>query len=202
LAPHLKKSAEQLAHVVLIDETGLFLNPLLRRTLAPQGCTPEFLAPAGHRHRLSVIAGISISPVRRNLGLYFQTRPNGYFKNTDVAAFVREVLRHLRGPVIVVWDNGSMHRGPAIRELLADFPRLSIENLPPYAPHFNPVEQLWSHLKLGHLCNFSPPTVEVLNEQTTSFLTGAKIDPLRLRSCYNNTPLNAGLTGTAKPEGQ
>jgi putative transposase len=51
--------------------------------------------------------------------------------------------------VLVVWDNGSMHKGEATRQLRKEFPRLNIELLPPYAPELNPVEQVWSHLKFG-----------------------------------------------------
>jgi hypothetical protein len=36
-----KETAER-AHVVLIDATGLFLNPLVRRTWAAKGRTPVF----------------------------------------------------------------------------------------------------------------------------------------------------------------
>ena len=39
--PRLKKKArEEKAHLVLIDESGFFLNPLVRRTWAPRGQTP------------------------------------------------------------------------------------------------------------------------------------------------------------------
>ena len=57
---------------------------------------------------------------------------------------MRQLLRHLRGKVIVIWDRGNMHRGDPIRQLLRDYPRLSIEELPPYAPDLNPVEQVLS----------------------------------------------------------
>ena len=40
LAGHPKKGAGDRAHVVLIDETVLFLNPLVRRTWAPRGRPP------------------------------------------------------------------------------------------------------------------------------------------------------------------
>lgn len=73
-----------------------------------------------------------------------------------MAEFLRELLRHLRGKVIVIWDNGSMHKGEAIRGVLRDFPRLSLERLPPYAPDLNPVEWLWSYLKYGEMANFAP----------------------------------------------
>src|SRR5439155_8989701 len=40
LAPHPKKATDTHAHLVLIDETGLFLNPVVRRTWALIGRTP------------------------------------------------------------------------------------------------------------------------------------------------------------------
>jgi putative transposase len=174
----------------------------LRRTLAPEGLTPRLSVPAGHRHRLSVIAALSVSPIRQHFGLYFRTQPDGYFKNTDVADFLRDLLRHLRGRVIVVWDNGSMHRGPAIRDVLKAHPRLSIEHLPPYAPEFNPVEQLWNHLKYGQLANYVAPDIATLTEKVTTFLTNAKTDTAHLENCYKHTPLYNHLTGPPKPEGQ
>jgi transposase len=61
--------------------------------------------------------------------------------------------------VIVVWDGGPMHKGEPIRKLCADYPRLQLERLPPYAPDLNPVEYLWSHLKYGKMANFVPDDV-------------------------------------------
>ena len=50
------------------------LTPTVRRTLAPRGQTP--LQNAWDRHdRISVISALTISPVRRRLGLYFQLLP-------------------------------------------------------------------------------------------------------------------------------
>ena len=73
-----------------------------------------------------------------------------------MVAFLRGLLRHLRGRVIVIWDGGSNHKGPAIREVLRTFPRLHLERLPGYAPDLNPVEMIWAYLKHGRLANFVP----------------------------------------------
>jgi transposase len=184
-----KKGGAEQAHIVLIDETGLLLNPLVRRTLAPCGQTPVLPVTAGARQKVSVIAGLSLSPIDHRLGLYFRTVPNGYINNAGAADFVRDLLRHLRNKVIVVWDNGPMHKGDPIRQLLADFPRLSLANLPPYAPDLNPVEQLWNHLKYGQLANYVPHHLQQLDDRVTDILVEAKFDPGRLRSCFDNTPL-------------
>ena len=60
LAADSKKASETSAHIVLINESGLFLNPLVRRTWAPKGQTPVLEADGGHRKKVSVIGGISV----------------------------------------------------------------------------------------------------------------------------------------------
>jgi putative transposase len=165
------------------------LAPLLRRSQAPRGHTPVCEQPGGHREKVSTIAGLSLSPVRQHLGLYFQTFPDGYVTAPAAAAFLGELLKHLRGKVIVVWDRGPIHRGPALRQLLQRFPRLSVEYLPPYAPDLNPVEQLWNHLKYDQLANLVPSSVLHLNCLVKATLEVAGEDQQRLRSFYNASEL-------------
>ena len=85
------------------------------------------------------------------MGLYFRWQPHNC-KAIDVAAFLRVLLRHLRGHVIVVWDRGRIHRGPAIETVQQAHPRLHLEELPAYAPELNPAEQVWNDFK-GHTAN-------------------------------------------------
>jgi transposase len=78
-----------------------------------------------------------------------------------VAIFLRALLRHLFGPVIVVLDSGSIHKGPDVQALQARCPRLHLEWLPGYAPELNPDELVWAHFKT-QLANGHPDTVEDL----------------------------------------
>lgn len=64
-----KNSARLGAYLIFCDESGFMLTPTVRRTWAPMGCTPII------RHhfangRISVISGISVSPTRKQLGLF------------------------------------------------------------------------------------------------------------------------------------
>ena len=176
----------------MIDESGVLLTPLVRRTLAPRGQTPTLSVKGGRREKVSVIAGLSLSPVARRLNLYFRTLPNAYVTTPDTAAFLRDLLRHLRGRVIVVWDRGPIHRGDPIRRVLADYPRLTLERLPSYAPELNPVEHLWNHIKYGRLANLTAPDADALDDLVIECLIDAKFDSNRLRSFYAATPL--GIT--------
>lgn len=142
-----------------------------------------------------MIGALTLSPKRGRIGLYFQTIVNGSFTGASVAKFLQQLLRHIQGRVIVVWDRWSGHGGPYVRQVLARNPRLELVQLPAYAPELNPVEYLWSHLRWSCLCNFAPADAEELNkamdpvfrktarnqELLRSFWEGAKLPLMRWR---------------------
>lgn len=170
--------------MVLIDESGLLLAPLVRRTLAPSGQTPVLKQKASHRDKVSLSAALCLSPRRRKLSLRFRTYPKQYVNSQRAAEFLRSVLRQVRGRVIVLWDRGNMHKGDPIRQLLKQFPRLELQWLPPYAPELNPVEQLWNHLKYACLANFAALDVHDLDHAARRRLHYVKRRPRRLRSFF------------------
>jgi putative transposase len=173
----------------LIDESGFFLNPPVRRTWAPKGRTPVLTGFGRHRDKVSTIAAISVAPYRRRLGLYWRTDPEHYIGAAGVVAFLRDLLRRLRGQVIVVWDGGSNHKGPAIRGLLRRFPRLSLERLPGYAPDLNPVEMIWSYLKYGLMANFVPRHVRHLDRVVRDHLSKLGKRPALIRLLWKGSKL-------------
>ncbi|MHB1794525.1 MAG: transposase [Acidobacteriaceae bacterium] len=118
------------------------------RTWAPQGQTPIHRHRQGRRDKISVISGVSVSPRRRRLGLYYLLFYDNIGQD-EVCVFLRELLRHLRGTVIVLLDNSSTHKGAPIEQLLRQHCRLRIEHFPSYAPQLNPDEGVPSHLKVS-----------------------------------------------------
>ena len=142
-----------------------------------------------HRDKVSTIAAISLAPRRRRVGLYGRTNPEHYVDAAGVVAFLRDLLRHLRGRVIVVWDGGSNHKGPAIRELCRRFPRLHLERLPAYAPDHNPVEMIWSYLKHGRMANFVPRHVNHLDRVLQGNLAELRAQPDLIRSLWAGSKL-------------
>jgi putative transposase len=179
--------------LVFIDESGFLMAPLVRRTLAPKGQTPQLLHKVRHsgrgRDKVSVIGALTLSPKANRLGLYFSNLVNDYFDHVAVAWFVRQLLKHLRGPVIVVWDRGPMHQGPDIRQLQQDYPRLHFESLPAYAPDLNPVECVWSYVKWGRLCNFAPPDPQALDEAVFNELHRVRHNQQHLRGFWKGSSL-------------
>jgi transposase len=174
---------------VLIDESGFFLNPLVRRTWARKGKTPVLRTFGRHRHKVSVVAALSVAPGRRRIGLYFQADAKHAIGAPAIVAFLREMLGHLRGRVIVLWDGGTNHKGPLIRDLLARYPRLQLEPMPAYAPQLNPVEFIWSYLKYGRLANFVPKHLGHLDQTVQAHLSEIKRRPSLLKSLWLGSEL-------------
>ena len=124
--------------------------PTRRRTWAPAGHTP--IIRYNYKHdRISTLAALTVSPKRQYLGLYLRFQPKN-FRAVDVADFLRALLRHLRGHVVLLWDRATIHRGPAIEAVCQAHPRLHLEAFPAYAPELNPTEQIWNDWK-GHIAN-------------------------------------------------
>lgn len=185
-----KKARRRGAGLLVMDESGLLMAPLLRRSWAPKGEPPESKHKAGHREKVSVAAALWLTPRRDRLHLAFQTLVNGYFNNDAVAAFLQGAVQGLPWPLIVVWDRGNMHRGDPLRDLLAQSPgRLDLEAAPAHSPELIPVEQLWKCLKYGRLCNFTPRDANHLNAAVVRELEAVSEDQELLQSFFHLSAL-------------
>lgn len=127
---------------MFLDESGFLLIPNVRRTWAPKGQTPR----VSHRYRhdrLSAISALAVSPRRRRLALYLHCRARN-LTGLDIRAFLHHLLRHLRGPVALLWDRGTIHRRREVHAFIARHPRLRVHYFPAYAPELNPAEFVWT----------------------------------------------------------
>jgi len=155
------------------------LIPHVRRTWAPRGQTP-ILRHRYRRDKISAISAVTVSVQRRRFGLYIHFHPDNV-THVEVAVFLRMLLRHLRKHVIVVWDSGTIHKGPDVRALLAQYPRLHVERFPAYAPELNPDEFVWTHFK-ATLANGRPDTREELLTTLCRLTTKVRRRPALIRS--------------------
>ena len=165
------------------------LQPVVRRTWSPKGCTPIHYSWDRH-DRLSAISAISVSPARRRLGLFFTIRKSN-IRSADFARFAAPLLEHFPRGIILVLDRWMVHRSAA-KKLEKRFPRrISVEWLPPYAPELNPVEQVWNRAKYTDLANYIPNDVVCLNSAVRRSLkrTGKKQNLLRSAFKYSKLRL-------------
>ena len=100
--------------------------------------------------KLSVIAGITL------WNFYFRCYP-GAIRAPQVVAFLKHLLRHIPGKLLLVWDRLPAHRSRGVQEFVAARKgRNHIEYLPAYAPELNPTEYIWGHCKHHKLPNACP----------------------------------------------
>ena len=89
---------------------------------------------------------------------YFNLFP-GAIKGPQITEFLQHLMRHLRKPLLVMWDGLTGHRSTLVRDFAAaQGNRLTLEWLPAYAPELNPVEHISGYLKQNDLRTAVPAT--------------------------------------------
>lgn len=76
-------------------------------------------------------------------------------KGSRAVYFLKHILKHVSGKILLVWDGAPIHRCREIKEFLVNESegRLHLERLPGYAPELNPDEGVWQYLKCVLLKN-------------------------------------------------
>jgi transposase len=110
--------------------------------------------------KLSAISALSVSPKRKHIALYLQFRERS-FKAPDVQEFLKHLLNHVRGPVILLWDSGPIHTDGDVQAFIEEHPRLHCEYFPGYAPELNPAEFIWTQADAA-LANSAPEALKEL----------------------------------------
>ncbi len=96
-----KNAVKQGRMIVFIDESGLSERPHRYRTWAPRGETPV-LQYHFRWKTLSLMAGITW------WNFYFRLFP-GSIKAPQIIEFLQHLMRHLRRPLLVIWDGLPGH---------------------------------------------------------------------------------------------
>jgi transposase len=178
-----KKNAARLGQtIVFVDESGLSERPHRCRTWAPRGETPVLQYHFNWKW-LSAMAGITWWT------FYFRLFP-GTIRSPQVVVFLDHLLRHVSGPIVVIWDRLGTHRSRLVREFVAaQRGRLTLEYLPAYAPELNPVEYIWGHWKLHELPNFCPRDFDQLSHSARRALTRMRRRPTLVRAFWQQAQL-------------
>lgn len=132
---------------------------------------------------LSAIAGVTWC------NFYFQLLP-GSIRAPQVIVFLKHLLRHIPGKLLVVWDGLPSHRSRLVRDFVAEQAgRLELEHLPAYAPELNPVEYLWGYWKHHELPNLCPRDLAELGYEARWALRRMRRRPRLVRSFWKQGEL-------------
>ncbi len=76
----------------------------------------------------------------------------------------------------IIWDNAKCHKGELMRKALAkggELERVHLIPLPPYAPDFNPIEQVWNNAK-DEMSNHQCPTFAETKQEFMHMVNGQR----------------------------
>lgn len=165
--------------ILFVDEAGFYLLPFLARTYAPRGQTPVLCTPLTHDH-LSVIS--AVTPAGRLL-THVQEEA---FRGPAIVAFLRQLLRQIRGKLLVIWDGAPIHRCQPVKDFLAAGAtrRLHLEQLPGYAPELNADEGVWNLLKRVELKNRCCQNLGELRWEAKCAIRRLQRTPQRITACF------------------
>ena len=172
---------------MFLDESGFSLTPTVRRTWAPKGHTPS-LYHWYKRDKLSAIGALTVSPRQQHLGLYLRLATDRAFTGLDVRAFLRALLQHLRGAVVLLWDRGTIHTRREVTAYLGKHPRVHPYDFPPYAPELNPAEHIWNQADAA-LANGAPPHLGQLRGRLRRATHRLRSSPRLLWACIKASDL-------------
>ena len=135
--------------------------------------------------KFSAISGVSTKG-----RLYILVRA-GTIATPQVLVFLRHLLRHVRGRIILVWDNVNPHKAVAVKTFVQEHRhRLMLEYLPAYAPELNPDEWVWRYLKRVELANLAPLDLGELKIALREAVQRVRMRPRLMRSFLDASDLS------------
>lgn len=115
---------------------------------------------------------------------------DGSIRSAQIVEFLKELRRHLKRKLLIIWDGLQAHRSRLVRDYL-DWTKgaVQVAFLPPYAPGCNPVEYLRAWLKRHALANFCPATLQDLKVTARNKLKSAQHRQSIIVACWKQAEL-------------
>ena len=138
---HARLAKVDRSRLVFLDETGAKTNMTRLYARTKKGERAVDYAPHGHWSTTTLVAALSAQGAIAPMVL------DGPMDRVSFEAYIEQVLIPALAPgSIVVMDNLSAHKSPAIAEMI-HAARAELWYLPPYSPDLNPIELMWSKVK-------------------------------------------------------
>jgi len=87
------------------------------------------------------MAGFTIS------GRIYKRHFDGSINAEKLLVGLEHLVRHIKGPFILIWDRSRAHRGYVVNAFLEKHPEIHLKYLPAYAPELNPEEYCHGNVK-------------------------------------------------------
>lgn len=128
--------------LIWLDECGVNLAMTPSYAWAPRGERALGKAPRNWGDNITLIAGLSLTR-----GILAPVMLRGSMDSACFCSYVEQFLVHeVRNGDVVVLDNLSSHKQPAVRQLI-ERNGGELKHLPAYSYDFSPIELAWSKIK-------------------------------------------------------
>ncbi len=164
------------------DESGFSLVSPLKGTWAPRGQTPVIRTQISHHQRINALGVLLVSPGGRCLRLFSRLQRKN-INGKHVVAFLKKLLRTIKGSIVLVWDNHPIHVRKLVKAFIAQQPRLHVFYFPSYAPELNPVEGVWTQAKEA-TAGSAPHHLQELHRNVYAAIQHIANSPRLLRACF------------------
>ncbi|MFH1415645.1 MAG: transposase [Elusimicrobiota bacterium] len=188
MAAYKKKASKLKAFLVFVDESGMMMAPLVRRSRAPLGLTPILFQRTCSHKKVSAIAALCVSPKRDRVYLYSRLHPDANINTSLVCDFLKNLSRQIPGPKVLIWDRFTAHRAIKVKAFMQKSDIHSF-HFPPYAPELNPVENVWGYLKTNPMANLAMADLNSLAKATHGHGRSLQRKEQLLHSFVKHTPL-------------
>jgi transposase len=127
--------------LIFLDESGVTTSMTRLYARGAGGKRIQEATPGGHWKIMTILGAMSLSGLVATMTIEEPT-------DTDIfLAYVEHLLYPvLKAGDVVVMDNLSSHKAPAVREWI-EKAGAEVLYLPPYSPDLNPIEKAWAKLK-------------------------------------------------------
>lgn len=166
------------------------MAPLVKRTWAPAGQTPKIIHKTRSHKKISAIGAIAVRYTVHRPRMMFRLLEGQNANSQVFVQFLTQLLQNIDGHIIMIWDRLVAHRSKVVNRWLEKNPRIETEFFPPYAPELNPVEYLWSYLKMNGLANLAAIDLDQLYRESKSSLCEIRRNKYVLKSFIDHSPAN------------
>lgn len=76
------------------------------------------------------------------------TQTAGRFVGEGIVSFLKQLLQHFNGKIILVEDGAPYHNNKVVTDFIKEHAfLLTVKRLPAFSPDYNPIEKLWRNTK-------------------------------------------------------
>jgi transposase len=169
----------------LEDEAGFTMVSPVKRTWSRRGQTPTFRTRIDHHDRLNLFGILLVSSTGKKIRLSIKSDWET-LTGEKVIVFLRQVLRLVRGHLVLVWDRHPIHRRALVKQFIASQMRLHVFEFPVAAPELNPAEYIWSQTK-EYTAGTAPHDKDELRANVFAGIARTRISQKRLSACLRNS---------------